>query len=190
MKVGAARARLAEGAPDVTSDLLGEVEQHVVDCAADVRILLVALRSPLLDSLGLIGALRHQAARLGDRDGLRIDVEAAVDLGPNRPMPAAVEEVLLAIASEAMTNAVRHAAAHRCTVSLTIGTSEDLDVVVMSVVDDGRGIGSPSSSGSGTGIGLGSMRHRAAEIGGSCWIGHRTAGGTEVRAVLPLAIRP
>jgi signal transduction histidine kinase len=54
----------------------------------------------------------------------------------------------------------------------------------MEISDDGRGL-QPRVFGSG--VGLGSMRERAAELGGECVINSRSDGpGTQVRVRLPL----
>jgi signal transduction histidine kinase len=52
----------------------------------------------------------------------------------------------------------------------------------LEVTDDGEGIPSDAVPG----VGLGSMRERAAELGGSCDIETAAGGGTVVHARLPL----
>jgi two-component system NarL family sensor kinase len=178
MQIGAARALLAQGATPQASATLAEIERQLVQCVAEVRQLLVALRSPLLDSLGLVGALRYQAQRLGVNGSLVIVVDAPDDL-PR--LPAAVEEATLAIVSEAMTNAARHAVARRCVV--TIACHDGLEVLV---TDDGRGIADQPR----TGIGLRSMRQRADEIGGTCEVRSAPGTGTRVRATFPAVVSP
>lgn len=101
-------------------------------------------------------------------------------VGPPRcpPLPAAIEVAAYRIVSEAITNVARHAKASRCLVHVTLtdGTLE------LSVEDNGRGLGVDHPSG----VGTGSMRRRAAEIGGTCRIGPGRDGGVLVHAVLPL----
>jgi signal transduction histidine kinase len=174
MQIGAARASLDSGAVVAASSALAEIERQLTECATDLRQLLMALWFPLLDSLGLVGALRYQATRLSLGEGPDITVTAPPDLSA---LPAAVEEAALAIASEAMTNAAKHAWARHCDVSITIS-----DVLQLGVVDDGRGI----AEGAPTGIGLHSMRKRVADLGGSIRIGRIPTGGTEVWVSLPL----
>ncbi|NUT11589.1 MAG: sensor histidine kinase, partial [Nonomuraea sp.] len=89
----------------------------------------------------------------------------------------AVETAAYRIAQEALTNARRHAEATSVLVTLR---RED-DALRVSVADDGTGLPDEPSPG----VGLTSMRERAAEIGGTCVIGPREGGGTEVVAVLP-----
>jgi signal transduction histidine kinase len=95
-------------------------------------------------------------------------------------LPAAVEVAAYRIASEAMTNAVRHAGAARCEVRLIGGP--DLTVIIE---DDGAGLMPDRSAG----VGIASMHERAAELGGDCRIEARFGGGTRVIARLPLAAR-
>ena len=52
----------------------------------------------------------------------------------------------------------------------------------VTVSDNGRGIVEPA----GNGVGWTSMTERAAELGGTCRISARPAGGVVVRALLPL----
>ncbi len=174
MQTGAARALLDSGAAAPASAALAEIERQLTECAADLRQLLMALRSPLLDSLGLVGALRYQAKRFGVEEGPSIAVSAPPDLPA---LPAAVEETALAIASEAMTNVAKHAHASHCTVSITI--NEALEV---RVIDNGCGIAAAPP----IGIGLHSMHQRAADLGGSVRVSPLSAGGTKVLASLPL----
>ena len=92
-------------------------------------------------------------------------------------LPAAVEVAAYRIAVEAMMNVVRHASATTCRVELRM----DPDALDIEVVDDGGGL-DPAS----TGVGLGSMRERAAEVGGDVVIVDADQGGTRVLARLPV----
>lgn len=139
----------------------------------DIRRLIYELRPPTLDDLGLIGALRDQAARY-TQGGLQIAVEApdAFD-----PLPAAVEVAAYRIGMEALTNVVRHAQARTCT--LTVQRDRNL---IITIRDDGCGLPVDLV----LGVGMRSMRERAEELGGSCTIEARSEGGTLVVAHLPL----
>jgi two-component system, NarL family, sensor kinase len=93
------------------------------------------------------------------------------------PLGAATAVAAYRIATEAVTNTVRHAGARHCRVHVTCNGVLEVDVT-----DDGCGI--PADARSGTG--LQSMRDRAAELGGSCSVGPNLGGGTRVHARLPL----
>jgi NarL family two-component system sensor histidine kinase LiaS len=85
-----------------------------------------------------------------------------------------VEREVVAIAQEALTNAVRHSRARRITVRASTVQSVGLR---LSVADDGRGIArEPSASG----FGLTSMQERADRIGASLTIVTAPRNGTEV----------
>jgi signal transduction histidine kinase len=177
MRAGAAETRLADD-PEAAARLLAELQAEIALAVGDVRRLVDGLRPPAIDEVGLVGALRLAADRLDSPGAPTFDVGAD---GPLPELPAAVEVAAYRIGTEAMTNAVRHAAAARCTLRLVGGA--DLTVVVE---DDGRGIGDAR----GSGVGLSSMHERAAELGGECRFEARPGGGTRVVARLPLVVDP
>jgi signal transduction histidine kinase len=85
-----------------------------------------------------------------------------------------VEREIVAIAQEALTNAVRHSRARRITIRASTVQSVGLR---LSVADDGRGIArEPSASG----FGMTSMQERAERIGASLTIVTAPRSGTEV----------
>ena len=86
------------------------------------------------------------------------------------------------IVQEALTNALRHAGAHRATVRLDSTTG----LLLIEVIDDGRG---PNGS-LVRGHGLVGMRERAAVYGGSLDAGPGAGGGFRVAARLPYDVEP
>jgi signal transduction histidine kinase len=152
---------------------------------ADLRRIVDGLRPPALDHAGLTEAVREVARRFsnsGEDDHspktLRVNVKGNLDA---TTLPAAVETAAYWIAAEAITNAAKHAYADNCWVSLWI--EDDLH---MEVADDGRGLAEVVTEG----VGLGSMRERAAEIGGVCSIKSREGRGTIVVARIPVRSAP
>ncbi|MFN8517084.1 MAG: sensor histidine kinase [Chloroflexia bacterium] len=173
LRLDTARDTLAD---DPRADaLLGDLADRTEEAVADIRRLVYALRPPALDDLGLAGALRQAADGYGPGP-LQIAVEVPEALPP---LPAAVEVAAYRIATEALTNAVRHAGANRCTIRIALdGVGETLRV---EVADDGRGV----APGRQAGIGTASMRERAEELGGTLSIEPAPVGGTRVCAALP-----
>lgn len=150
---------VAEATGDAAPKAAAHAERlrdEVQEAIEDVRRLVLGLRPPRLDEVGLAGALREMVDR-AERGGVHISVDVP---DPSQPLPAAVEVAAYRIATEAITNVVRHADAATCTLSLKV----DGDVQ-MSIVDDGHGLG-----GALVGVGRTSMRERAEELGGSCTI--------------------
>jgi two-component system NarL family sensor kinase len=163
--------------PAAVDDLLDRAAASIETTVADIRRLVYGLRPPALDQLGLVGALRQQAAGLstgGDRQ-VACDVLAP---DPMPPLPAAVEVAVFRIAQEALTNVARHAEARHASVLVEIDGALRLEIR-----DDGRGLSEDRRAG----VGLTSMRERAAELGGTFAIDALPTGGTSVSVRLPLA---
>ncbi|MEU4290410.1 sensor histidine kinase [Kribbella sp. NPDC026596] len=168
---------LAKSAPAEADRMLDQATTEVAAALADVRRLVHDLRPPALDELGLVRAIEQQAERFR-LSGLAVSVDADT-LGA---LPAGVEVAAFRIASEALTNVARHAAASRCDIALHLaGTALEL-----SVSDDGLGIGPDVQAG----VGMLSVRERAAELGGVCSVTCPAGGGTVVRVRLPLDAVP
>ncbi len=162
--------------PDAASAMLATLRDAAQTAIGDVRELVYGLRPPALDELGLVPAIREQAARMnGDERGPRISVDGPDDLAQ---LPAAVEVAAFRIAVEAITNVVRHADARTCRVRLTLNGTLELDVH-----DDGDA----TTTSYQPGVGISSMRERATELGGSFRIGRHSDHGTHVHVTLPLA---
>jgi signal transduction histidine kinase len=159
--------------PDRTRSLLTGVSADVRTAIADVRRLVEDLRPPALDELGLLGALRQRAEHLVHTPlQLRLDVPDEVP-----SLSAAVEVAAYRIATEALTNVVRHARAS--TVVVRLRCAEELEV---EVTDDG-----PPNGPWSPGVGMLAMRERAAELGGGLEAGPIEGGG-RVWARLPVEV--
>ncbi|MFF4187316.1 sensor histidine kinase [Streptomyces sp. NPDC001691] len=101
--------------------------------------------------------------------------------GTPSPLPPDTEATVYRIVQEALTNAVKHAAARTVSVRLAYTGRE----LTLTVLDDGRGPG--AAPGPGTGHGLVGVHERAAAHGGRAWAGPGPGGrGFEVGAVIPL----
>jgi signal transduction histidine kinase len=166
--------RLVPRDPEAAVELLTNLKIQAKDTVGEIRQLVYGLRPPALDELGLVSAIREYAEQQVEPAGLAILVEAP---SACPPLPAAVEVAAYRIVLEALTNVARHADADNCRIRLGFGPE-----LLIEVVDDGRGV----TQGSGNGVGLASMRERAAELGGECVVERGPAGGTRVRARLPL----
>ena len=153
--------------------LRGEVQEAVLD----VRRVVEDLRPPALDELGLVGAMEALAGRVtGGSPLLRVSTSGRLP-----PLAAATEVAAYRIVQEALTNAVRHAAAGAVCVHLDADTGRGL--LRVTIEDDG--VGCPEQA-SGRGNGLSTMRERAEEIGGALRVTDRPCGGTQVAATLPV----
>jgi signal transduction histidine kinase len=186
----AARSTLPPGA-STTEKLLADLKVQTQEAVSDIRRLAHGLRPPALDDLGLVPAIRQQAAKhdhlssdlpasteeMHLKKGPTFSVEAPEDLPP---LPAAVEVACYRITQEAITNVSRHAKANSCRISLAVDVAWDM--LVVEVTDDGVGM----PEGRRAGVGMTSMRERAEELGGTLAIEQNPEGGTRVVARLPL----
>ncbi|GAA4570170.1 sensor histidine kinase [Planotetraspora kaengkrachanensis] len=164
--------------PARSGQLLLDLRADLTGAIADIRRLVYDLRPPDLDELGLLGALRQRAEQAWRRDDGRfvVTLDSPADL-PS--LPAAVEVAAYRIATEAVTNALRHGSAGSCVITLRADHSLHLEVR-----DDGAGGVTAWQHG----VGLRSMHERAAELGGSLSAGPTDRGG-RVHALLPLEPR-
>lgn len=169
-----------EADPQEAARLLRDLKAQNQEVIADIRRLVYELRPPVLDELGLLDALRAHAAHFDNPPTLHISVTAQPD--PLPPLSAAVEVAAYRIVSEALTNVVRHAEAHRCRVRLAIAEQVRTHLQI-DVRDDGKGFPEEIRAG----VGLRSLRERAEELGGSLTV-TADAQGARVSARLPLTL--
>ena len=171
-------ANLAGGAPDAAlQEKLSAVRSDTRSAIQEVRRIVDNLGSPALDALGLVEALRiraDQVSRRSDGAALRTVVEA----GELPPLPPAVEQAAYRIATEALTNVIRHSRA----TSVVVRLGADDAGLHCEVLDDGG-----CTIAWRPGVGIAGMRERVAQLGGSCEVGPGPRGG-EVRVCLPMAL--
>jgi signal transduction histidine kinase len=173
----AVRRRLGPEQEQEAADLRG-IETTARQAMAEMRRLLGVLRAegerlPLAPQPGL-GQLPRLVERARET-GLRVELDVE---GPAASLSPGVDLAAFRIVQEALTNALKHAAA--ATVWVRVRYRERH--LELTVEDDGRGM-SPLP---GNGHGLFGMRERVALYGGTCTIGARDGGGFRVQAQLPL----
>ena len=142
----------------------------------DVAVLTVTLNRP--DTYNAINRAMHEglAAALADlARGAAVPVEVAAT--PRRAPPD-VEAAAYFVACEALTNAVKHAAASR----VRMETAREDGVLRMTVSDDGVGGAVPAA-----GSGLPGMADRVAAHGGTLHVASPPGAGTTIEVVLPCA---
>ncbi|WP_020392307.1 sensor histidine kinase [Kribbella catacumbae] len=169
-----AAANLVSADAERASELLGTLRTDTRAAISDVRRLVDDLRPPALDELGLVGALRQRADQLSWRaDGASVSVQVSAEGLP--ALPAALEVAAYRIATEALTNVVRHSRATAAVLTLRCGSELEVEVT-----DDG-----PPNGAWKPGVGLQAMRERAAELGGHFEAGPSPTGG-RVHASFPM----
>lgn len=149
----------------------------IVDALVSAKERIVAALQPAdLDTLGLEGAIRACIAELRRRTGLTIELLLEIEApDPDPDVGAAV----LRIVQEALTNAVRHAAADRIDVAVSCRHGR----AVVTVEDDGVGFTAaevPEGC-----FGLLGARERAETLGGELTIDSAPGRGTRLALSLP-----
>ena len=147
---------------------------------SEIRTISYLLHPPLLDELGLAGAVRTYIDGINARSAIRVHFEIDPDLGRLAPE---LETALFRIIQEGLTNVHKHSASEQCWVSIRKTDAQ----VALEVRDDGAGLpaeiqaelakGAPA-----VGLGLSGMRERARHLGGHLEI-ESNGSGCVIRAV-------
>lgn len=160
---------------------LAHVERAVellVDTSSEMRTAIHALRASDGRPRDLVVEISNAAGRLLRGSDVRFHLELAAPEPPRLPLHQ--QQQVLAVITEAMTNAVKHGDAANVTVSIAAPAG----AVEITVRDDGRGFdaGVPVEGGH---YGLLGMRERAESIGASIHIDANVGTGTTVTLRLP-----
>ncbi len=174
MQVGAARARLADDPErlDEEVEALADAIDRLLD---DLRDTGQALFPSILRDRGLGGALFSLASRT------EVALDVRLDPDPLPRVDEAIETNAYFLASEAVTNALKHADAERIVVEVTHRDH----ALTVKVIDDGLGFDPVASARNG---GVTHMRDRVNALGGSLQLRSRPGQGTRVTAVFPLSV--
>ena len=115
--------------------------------------------------------------------GAPVSVDVIVR-GHRRPLPPLVETTALRIAREAVVNVLKHADARSVSVRLEYAAR----LLILEVIDNGRGMTSGAAEVAATDghLGIAGMRARAQRAGGNVEIASQAETGTTVRLTLPI----
>jgi signal transduction histidine kinase len=168
LQIGLARLDVPDDSP--AAGPLDQAHGQAKQLMVVLRDLIHGLRPPSLTELGLPGALRELATASA--------IPVRVNVSPQwsgRP-PERVESVAYFVASEALTNVVKHSRARAVEVTLT----RRGDTIAMEIRDNGRGGADPAG-----GTGLTGLADRVAAVDGRLLLASPAGGPTVVRVELP-----
>ena len=180
MQIGGLESSLADDQRTLKSQLaeLGESAGVAVE---EVRRMMSDLRPSILDDMGLESAVSWLAERSLEREGIAIDLDinlVKAELSPE------LETSVFRVFQEAVNNVTKHAQASRVEIAL----SNDNEVLLGSIVDDGVGFDSseiePGHDG-GWAVGLLGMSERISLLGGALEIESSPGDGTRIRFTIP-----
>lgn len=172
-------ARMAFSAEkwDALERNLQEVRNMSREAMYDMRLLVFELRPFMLETEGLVSALRARLAAVEGRSGLKTEVLVEEE----RRLPIKIEEELYRIAQEALNNVVKHAGATQVQIQLKYHEN----TVSLEMNDDGRGF-EPETAHQSGGFGLQGIHERVQQLGGSLNIESAPLRGTRLSVRIPL----
>jgi signal transduction histidine kinase len=147
-------------------------------CTEEVRTMSHLLHPPVLEEIGLGGAIPWYVKGFTKRSGIEVQLEMPSD---GKRYAAPVELALYRVLQESLTNIHRHAGAKQARIRLHIESGKAL----LTIEDRGKGFGSGNNQAFRAGLGIASMRERVRELGGELRV-NSGVQGTTVEAVVPL----
>jgi signal transduction histidine kinase len=146
----------------------------------DTRHSVWGLRSRADEPFNLVNAITLNSRQAANGTDILIQIET---LGEARPLSEIIEENLLRIAQEAVTNVVKHSGARAAKIQLRFSPQ----TVVLQVQDDGRGFAPENCAGPKDGhFGLLGIRERTERLGGQVSITSGPGMGTSLRIEIPV----
>jgi signal transduction histidine kinase/ligand-binding sensor domain-containing protein len=146
----------------------------------EARRSVMDLRASVLEGQDLAAALESGTRLWTAGSGVEINVDVS---GPQRQLPEEMEQHLLRIAQEAVTNVLKHAGASRIWIKL----HSEARRLYLRIVDNGHGFDQAGAfSAMGGHFGLIGMRERAERLGGELKLASHPGEGTQVEVSAPL----
>jgi PAS domain S-box-containing protein len=157
---------------------LEDSQELLEDTTRHLRNIMIELRPPGLDELGLLAALKEHASQVARRTEVDVTVEGVEP----QPRLAPTEEIaLFRIVQEALNNIVKHAKASEC----SIGLGQNAHDVVLTITDNGVGFDTARKPiMGGYGMGTTTMRERADAIGARLTLESVPGEGTRITVEL------
>ncbi|HVM50447.1 MAG TPA: sensor histidine kinase [Candidatus Acidoferrum sp.] len=172
--------KCANGAPAPLAQYLDTAQQLVSSSLEEARKSIWNMRSQVLETGDLASALKGILQQMAD--GTEVLTSFSVT-GRVRRLAPVVENNLLRIGQEAITNSTTHARARRITVELNFGEQQ----FRLTVSDDGQGFDPAHLVSKEGGFGLVGMRERATHLQGQLEVQSAPGQGTQVTLTLPLS---
>jgi two-component system sensor histidine kinase UhpB len=161
------------------ADRIEKVSRMLDAAQVSLRQIVVDLRPPLLDELGLVRSLE---ALVEDFEGAHQIACQLVVTPPNATLADPYATAVYRIVQESLTNVARHAQAKQVEVELRIGPES----IGLRVHDDGQAFNPKAPPRPGA-AGLVGMRERIEELGGRFGVDSAQGRGTTVSTTLPTA---
>jgi signal transduction histidine kinase len=171
-------AKLAARDPGASDEHLQLARNWLHQSQVDLRRSIWDLRSRELEQFDLARALRASAEQLVHGTDIALDFQAT---GSPQGLPEVVEENVLRIGQEALTNIAKHAGAKRITIRLDFSPR----LLRLRLEDDGAGFDQTQTPAGGH-FGLTGMAERAKRLAGSLVIASAPGRGTALTVEIPV----
>jgi signal transduction histidine kinase/ligand-binding sensor domain-containing protein len=158
-------------------DLARKMARHSL---TEARRSVLDLRASVLEGRDLAAALNSGAQMWVSGSGVEVEVDIS---GERRSLPEEMEQHLLRIAQEAVTNVLKHSGASKICVKLHTEARK----IYLRIADNGKGFEQQEAfSAAGGHFGLIGMRERAERLGGELRLASHPGEGTELEVTVPL----
>jgi len=175
LQMEAAEEALFDENPDAAVQRVRRAREIARESLGEARRSVHALRPQALDKSGFAEALQSMLKNTTAGTSLRTSFCSE---GKPMVLPANVEETLLRIGQEALSNALKHAHSTEFHIRLCFKS----DAVRLECFDNGKGFVVGQTNG---GVGLLGMKERAEQIGATLTISSEPGKGTKIIAVSP-----
>jgi signal transduction histidine kinase len=154
----------------------------VTQSQTEVRCSVWDLRSRSSEQIDLAGLLLKISKQLTDDTSIEVQINA---VGRVRPLSELIEDNLLRVAQEALTNIIKHSQATQATITLDYGPQH----VILTIRDNGVGFVADQQAGAREGhFGLLGISERTTRLGGKASIRSEPREGTTVQVTIPIQL--
>ena len=180
LKLGLATSKSNADLPESLNDKFSGLIELADMALQSVKRVTARLRPSMLDTLGLVAAIKWHAKEFSRMTGIETEVQVADYI----KLPAERGTAIFRIVQEALTNIAKHANASKVSI---LGRQTKRDLIFI-VNDDGVGLPADARSRNGS-YGLIGMQERAGYLGGRLLLDNRPAGGTCMTLQVPIKLR-
>jgi len=173
----ALRLALSSDKQEKAREHLQELRHMAREAMLEMRLLIFELHPPVLESEGLVEAIRTRLEAVEARSGIK----TALKVNGNRRLPIEQEIELFRIAQEALTNVVKHSRAGQVEVNIQI----EMARFCLEIKDNGIGFDTKLESHHG-GMGIRSIQDRVQQLNGSLTLESRPDVGTRLQVCIEI----
>jgi signal transduction histidine kinase len=184
MRVNFAR-RLVQRDPNQAAEELFKIEELARRTTKEIRQMLFTLRPLVLESEGLVAALRQLSEKMDENHNQNVVIETKDDVADDLEMGK--QGVIFFIVEEAVNNARKHAEAKH----IWVRVGRKKDVLYLEIEDDGKGFdvervqSNYEQRGS---LGMVNLHERTELVNGIIKIESHPGRGTKIRVTIPVTM--